>query len=302
MPNNPNDEVAQYDADGGHAHATERLLHAEDKGYHKGLKPRQIQMIAIGGAIGTGLFLGAGGRLAPPGPSLVIAYALCGFFAFLILRALGELVLHRPSSGSFVSYAREFFGEKAAFTAGWLYWLNWAMTTIVDVTAVALYMNFFDKYSPDGRRPAMGLGADRPGRGARPEPGVGQGLRRDGILVRPDQGRRAGGVPAHRHLLRHLRHPRRRPGSRLQPHHRQRRSSPTASAAHDHPHAGCRVRLRLHRAGRHRRRRNREPRKDHAQGHQLRRLPHRGVLRRLRPAAGPAAALHRLRDRASARS
>ncbi len=54
--------------------------------------------------------------------------------------------MHRPSSGSFVSYAREFFGEKAAFVTGWLYWLNWAMTAIVDITAVALYMNFFKKY------------------------------------------------------------------------------------------------------------------------------------------------------------
>ncbi|MBB6406768.1 amino acid permease [Arthrobacter sp. AZCC_0090] len=130
------------------AHATEKLLHAEDKGYHKSLKPRQIQMIAIGGAIGTGLFLGAGGRLNAAGPSLVIAYAVCGFFAFLILRALGELVLHRPSSGSFVSYAREFFGEKAAFVSGWFYWINWATTTIVDITAAALYMNFFGKYVP----------------------------------------------------------------------------------------------------------------------------------------------------------
>jgi L-asparagine permease len=130
------------------AHATEKLLHAEDKGYHKSLKPRQIQMIAIGGAIGTGLFLGAGGRLNAAGPSLVIAYAVCGFFAFLILRALGELVLHRPSSGSFVSYAREFFGEKAAFISGWFYWINWATTTIVDITAAALYMNFFGKYVP----------------------------------------------------------------------------------------------------------------------------------------------------------
>jgi L-asparagine permease len=63
-----------------------------------------------------------------------------------VLRAMSELVLHRPSSGSFVSYAREFYGEKAAFTAGWLYWLNWAMTSIVDVTAAALFMNFFKKY------------------------------------------------------------------------------------------------------------------------------------------------------------
>lgn len=130
------------------AHASEKALHKEDSGYHKDLKPpRQIQMIAIGGAIGTGLFLGAGGRLNAAGPpSLVIAYAICGFFAFLILRALGELVLHRPSSGSFVSYAREFYGEKAAFVSGWFYWINWATTTIVDITAAALYMEFFGKY------------------------------------------------------------------------------------------------------------------------------------------------------------
>jgi L-asparagine permease len=129
------------------SHLTE-FFQEEEKGYHKGLKARQVQMIAIGGAIGTGLFLGAGGRLAQAGPALVLIYALCGFFAFLVLRALGELVLHRPSSGSFVSYAREFYGEKAAFAAGWMYWLNWAMTAIVDVTAVALYMKFFGQYSP----------------------------------------------------------------------------------------------------------------------------------------------------------
>ncbi|WP_037143607.1 amino acid permease [Rhodococcoides fascians] len=118
----------------------------EEEGYHKGLKPRQLQMIAIGGAIGTGLFLGAGGRLASAGPGLFLAYALCGIFVFFILRALGELVLHRPSSGSFVSYAREFFGEKAAFVAGWMYFLNWAMTAIVDVTAIATYMHYWGSF------------------------------------------------------------------------------------------------------------------------------------------------------------
>jgi len=119
---------------------------SEEEGYHKTLRPRQIQMIAIGGAIGTGLFMGAGGRLESSGPSLVLVYAVCGFFAFLILRALGELVLHRPSSGSFVSYAREFYGEKMAYTAGWLYFLNWAFTSIVDVTAAALYVKFWAQY------------------------------------------------------------------------------------------------------------------------------------------------------------
>ena len=123
-------------------------LSHEDEGYHKGLKPRQLQMIAIGGAIGTGLFLGAGGRLADAGPGLFLVYAFCGIFVFLILRALGELVLHRPSSGSFVSYAREFLGEKAAFVAGWMYFLNWAMTAIVDTTAIATYMHFWGAFQP----------------------------------------------------------------------------------------------------------------------------------------------------------
>jgi L-asparagine permease len=121
-------------------------LHREDAGYQKALKPRQLQMIAIGGAIGTGLFLGAGGRLAKAGPGLFLVYALCGVFVFLILRALGELVLHRPSSGSFVSYAREFYGEKAAYVVGWMYFLNWAMTSIVDTTAIATYFHYWKAF------------------------------------------------------------------------------------------------------------------------------------------------------------
>jgi L-asparagine permease len=120
----------------------------EEAGYHKGLKPRQLQMIAIGGAIGTGLFLGASGRLVKAGPGLFLVYAVCGIFVFFMLRALGELVLHRPSSGSFVSYAREFFGEKAAYAVGWMYFLNWAMTSIVDTTAIATYLHHWGAFGP----------------------------------------------------------------------------------------------------------------------------------------------------------
>lgn len=104
-------------------------------------------MIAIGGAIGTGLFLGAGGRLQSGGPSLAIVYLVCGIFGFLILRALGELIMHRPTSGSFVSYAEEFFGPKMAYVAGWMSFLNWAMTGIADITAVALYMHFWGPFA-----------------------------------------------------------------------------------------------------------------------------------------------------------
>jgi L-asparagine permease len=122
-------------------------IDAGDAGYSKDLKSRHVNMIAIGGAIGTGLFLGAGGRLAGAGPSLAIAYAVCGVFAFFVVRALGELVLYRPSSGAFVSYAREFMGEKGAYTAGWLYFLNWSTTAIADITAAATYAHFWAMFS-----------------------------------------------------------------------------------------------------------------------------------------------------------
>lgn len=118
-----------------------------DVGYEKALKNRHVQMIAIGGSIGTGLFLGAGGRLAQGGPALAISYALCGFFAFIMVRALGELTIHRPSSGAFVSYAREFLGEKAAYTTGWLFFLDWAVTVMADITAVALYLHYWAAFS-----------------------------------------------------------------------------------------------------------------------------------------------------------
>ncbi|UQX10751.1 amino acid permease [Candidatus Mycobacterium methanotrophicum] len=119
------------------------LFAREDQGYHHDLHNRQMQMIAIGGAIGTGLFMGAGARLASAGPGLFLVYGICGAFVFLILRALGELVLHRPASGSFVSYAREFYGEKVAFVAGWMYFLNWAMAAMVDSTAIASYFHYW---------------------------------------------------------------------------------------------------------------------------------------------------------------
>jgi L-asparagine permease len=118
-------------------------LDAEQVGYKQTLGRRHVQMIAIGGAIGTGLFLGSASRLHSTGPALVISYAVVGVIAYLLMRALGELVLHRQTSGAFVSYMREFYGEKAAYVTGWMYWLNWALTGIAELSAVGLYVQFW---------------------------------------------------------------------------------------------------------------------------------------------------------------
>ena len=117
-----------------------------DAGYAKELKPRHIQMIAIGGSIGTGLFLGAGGRLSQGGPGLAFAYIVCGIFAFLMVRALGELAIRRPSSGAFVSYAREFLGEKGAYITGWMFFLDWSVAVMADITAVAVYFHYWQAF------------------------------------------------------------------------------------------------------------------------------------------------------------
>ncbi|GAA0468948.1 amino acid permease [Streptomyces stramineus] len=118
------------------------------EGYQRGLGNRQIQMIAIGGAIGTGLFLGAGKAIAKAGPSLILAYAIAGLVIFFIMRALGELLMYRPVSGSFSDYAREFLGPFWGYVTGWTYWLFWVVTGITEVTAAATYVHYWDKTIP----------------------------------------------------------------------------------------------------------------------------------------------------------
>ncbi|WP_130347027.1 amino acid permease [Herbihabitans rhizosphaerae] len=103
-------------------------------------------MIAIGGAIGVGLFLGAGGRLHAMGPSLLLVYAVCGLAGWMVMRAIAELVLYKPVAGSFVEYSREFIGPWAGFAAGWMYWFNWAATCVVEITAAAIYVG---RWAPD---------------------------------------------------------------------------------------------------------------------------------------------------------
>jgi L-asparagine permease len=121
--------------------AVDSTLSAE--GYKKTLGRRHVTMIAMGGAIGVGLFMGAGGRLASTGPALIFSYAIAGVIAYLLMRALGELIMYRQTSGSFVSYAGEMFGKKGAYLAGWMYFINWGMTGIAELIAIGLYFQFF---------------------------------------------------------------------------------------------------------------------------------------------------------------
>ncbi|WP_124726763.1 amino acid permease [Staphylospora marina] len=106
----------------------------------RGLTDRHIQLIAIGGAIGVGLFLGSAKSIQVAGPSLMFSYALAGIIIFFIMRALGELILYKPVAGSFSSYAHEFVGPWAGFFTGWSYWFMWIVTGMAEIIAVGHYM------------------------------------------------------------------------------------------------------------------------------------------------------------------
>src|SRR5439155_16799414 len=116
---------------------------ADEQGLRRGLKDRHIQMIAIGGAIGVGLFLGAGRAISMAGPGLILSYAIGGIAVFFIMRALGELLTYRPVAGSFASYAEEFVGPFAGFVTGWSYWFMWVVTAMAELTAIGIYVHFW---------------------------------------------------------------------------------------------------------------------------------------------------------------
>src|SRR6202050_1747895 len=106
----------------------------------RNLRNRHIQLIAIGGTIGVGLFLGSAKAIHAAGPGLLIAYALGGIAIFFIMRALGELLTYRPVAGSFATYAEEFCGPFAGFVTGWSYWFMWVATAMAELTAIGIYV------------------------------------------------------------------------------------------------------------------------------------------------------------------
>ncbi|PLS02424.1 amino acid permease [Neobacillus cucumis] len=115
----------------------------QEQKLERGLKNRHVQLIAIGGAIGTGLFLGAGKSIHLAGPSILFAYMITGAICFLIMRALGELLLTNINYHSFVDFVRDYLGNMAAFITGWTYWFCWISIAMADLTAVGLYTQYW---------------------------------------------------------------------------------------------------------------------------------------------------------------
>lgn len=112
----------------------------------RGLKNRHVQLLAIGGAIGTGLFLGSGRSIHLAGPSILFAYMITGLICFLIMRALGELLLSNLSHHSFVDFVQDYFGDRMAFVTGWTYWFCWTCLAMADLTAIGLYIQHWFPY------------------------------------------------------------------------------------------------------------------------------------------------------------
>ncbi|KRL03985.1 amino acid permease [Liquorilactobacillus oeni] len=111
--------------------------------FSRSLKSRHVQLIALGGTIGTGLFLGAGKTIHLAGPSIVFAYLFTGIICFLLMRALGELLLSDLDSHSFIDFITKYLGKEAGFVTGWTYWACWITIAMADVTASGLYFKYW---------------------------------------------------------------------------------------------------------------------------------------------------------------
>lgn len=111
------------------------------KGDH--LSSRQVQFIALGGAIGAGLFLGSGMGIAKAGPAVLLSYAFSGVLIFLVARALGEMAVERPIGGSFTVYAEEYIGRWAGYATGWCYWLTWVLVGTAELIAIGMFVRFW---------------------------------------------------------------------------------------------------------------------------------------------------------------
>lgn len=111
---------------------------------HRALKARHLSMIAIGGSIGTGLFVASGATISQAGPGgAVLAYMVVGLMVYFLMTSLGEMAAYLPTSGSFATYGARYVDEGFGFALGWNYWYNWAVTIAVDLVAAQLVMAYW---------------------------------------------------------------------------------------------------------------------------------------------------------------
>ncbi|MHC6227638.1 D-serine/D-alanine/glycine transporter [Pseudomonas sp. X10] len=115
----------------------------DDQHLQRNLTNRHIQLIAIGGAIGTGLFMGSGKTISLAGPSIIFVYMIIGFMLFFVMRAMGELLLSNLEYKSFIDFSADLLGPWAGYFTGWTYWFCWVITGIADVIAIAAYSQFW---------------------------------------------------------------------------------------------------------------------------------------------------------------
>ncbi|WP_250634382.1 D-serine/D-alanine/glycine transporter [Pinirhizobacter soli] len=109
----------------------------------RSLSNRHLQLIAIGGAIGTGLFMGSGKTISLAGPSILLVYLIIGVMLFFVMRAMGELLLSNLEYKSFIDFSTDLLGPWAGFYCGWTYWFCWIITAIADVIAIAAYVQYW---------------------------------------------------------------------------------------------------------------------------------------------------------------
>jgi GABA permease len=109
----------------------------------QGLSQRQLTMIAIGGIIGAGFFVGSGVAIGKAGPAAVLTYIVCGLLVILVMRMLGEMATANPSTGSFADYARQALGGWAGFSVGWLYWYYWVIVVGFEAVAGAKVITYW---------------------------------------------------------------------------------------------------------------------------------------------------------------
>ena len=115
----------------------------------RNLKTRHVSMIALGGCIGTGLFMTSGSTIAKAGPGgALVAYAAMGVMVYFLMTSLGELATHLPVSGSFAAYSARYVDPALGFAMGWNYWLNWAITVAVDISTAALLIQYWLPNTP----------------------------------------------------------------------------------------------------------------------------------------------------------